>query len=140
ACGNFRTLLSSSLTWCSSLKAFLGALESIVRQMDQAFLGALESIVRQMDLRQVVQEFKVKVREKKEERKKNYKNLEEKVRIVMIELMRDLGMNQKEIPWILSKIKSILFLVEQNLECIDYDDMIKVKLIALSFKRYALIW
>ncbi|RDY08347.1 hypothetical protein CR513_07432, partial [Mucuna pruriens] len=30
--------------------------------------------------------------------------------------------------------------VEQNIECIDYDDMIKVKLIALSFEGYALIW
>ncbi|RDX98401.1 hypothetical protein CR513_18679, partial [Mucuna pruriens] len=30
--------------------------------------------------------------------------------------------------------------VEQNLKCIDCDDMIKVKLIALSFEGYALIW
>ncbi|RDX91527.1 hypothetical protein CR513_26484, partial [Mucuna pruriens] len=47
--------------------------------------------------------------------------------------MIGLGMDKKEILCTSSK-------VEQNLECINCNDMIKVKIIALSFEGHAFIW
>ncbi|RDY09376.1 hypothetical protein CR513_06263, partial [Mucuna pruriens] len=47
--------------------------------------------------------------------------------------MRGLWVNQRKIHGISSK-------VEKNLDCIDCEYLIKVKLICLSFEGYALIW
>ncbi|RDX65020.1 hypothetical protein CR513_56354, partial [Mucuna pruriens] len=55
-----------------------------------------------------------------------------------------LGMNQREVYGTLSKVKIPPFSgkgdPKQNLDCIDCEDLIKVKLIASYFKGYTLIW